>query len=62
MTMTKPPFINVDLKPVDDEIARLEKGVVRARRAIADLITEQRVLGSVEPDQSDIARKYGLEG
>ena len=59
--MTTPVFANVSTKPLDDEIARLEKELVRARKAVADLITEERVLTSVEPHNSELSRKYRMD-
>lgn len=61
--MTTPTFINVDVKPLDGELARLDKELVRARKAVADLIQEEGVLGSVEPQENALVKKYpGLEG
>jgi hypothetical protein len=56
-------FVNVDVRPLDQEITRLEKELVRARKAVADLIQEESVLGSVEPQENALTKKYpGLEG
>ena len=59
--MTTRTYIDVSTKPLDDEIRRLEKEMVHARKAVADLITETRILGSVEPDEAALAKKFRLE-
>lgn len=55
-----PVFARVTDKRLSGEITRLEKELVRARTVVAELITENRVLASVSPDD-ELVKKFNLD-
>lgn len=52
--------MTVSIQPIDAEIRRLEKELARAKKAVADLILEERTLNSVAPAEEALARRFGL--
>lgn len=56
-----PRLMNVSPSRLDAEIVRVQKEVARARKAVAELISESQLLGSVQPDDSAVRAKYDFE-
>lgn len=56
-----PVFARVTDKRLAGEITRLEKELVRARKVVAELITENRVLASVSPYDTELMTKFNLD-